>query len=38
MKFVKYTKYIPDPFEDLSADELMNMLQEFLLDKEGQIL
>ncbi len=32
MKFVKYTKYIPDPFGDLSADELMNMLQEFLLE------
>jgi Ca-activated chloride channel family protein len=31
MKYVKYSKYIPDPFEGLSAEDLMQMLQEFLL-------
>ena len=32
MKFIKYTKYVPDPFEDLSSEELMQMLQDFLLE------
>ena len=32
MKYIKYGKHIPDPFEDLSAEDLMQMLQEFLLD------
>lgn len=31
MKYVKYSKYIPDPFDGLSAEGLMQMLQEFLL-------
>lgn len=31
MKYVKYSKYIPDPFEGLSAEDLMQLLQEFLL-------
>ena len=32
MKFIKYGKYVPDPFEGLSAEDLMQMLQDFLLD------
>jgi Ca-activated chloride channel family protein len=32
MKFVKYTKYVPDPFDDLSAEDLLQLLQDFLLD------
>ena len=32
MKYVKYSKYIPDPFEDLSAEDLLQMLGDFLLD------
>jgi Ca-activated chloride channel homolog len=32
MKYVKYSKYVPDPFDDLSAEDLMQMLQDFLLD------
>lgn len=31
MKFIKYSKYTPDPFEGLSAEDLMQLLQEFLL-------
>ena len=32
MKFVKYSKYVPDPFDDLSAEDLLQMLGDFLLD------
>ncbi len=32
MKYVKYSKYVPDPFDDLSAEDLLQMLQDFLLD------
>ncbi len=32
MRYVKYSKYVPDPFDDLSAEDLMQMLQDFLLD------
>ena len=32
MKYIKYGKHIPDPFENLSAEDLMQMLQDFLLD------
>ncbi|MHB8653678.1 MAG: vWA domain-containing protein [Terriglobia bacterium] len=31
MKFIKYSKYTADPFDGLSAEDLMQMLQEFLL-------
>jgi len=31
MKYVKYSKFIPDPFEGLSAEDLMKLLQDFLL-------
>lgn len=31
MKFIKYSKYTADPFDGLSAEDLMKMLQEFLL-------
>ncbi len=31
MKFIKYSKYTADPFEGLSAEDLMQLLQEFLL-------
>src|SRR5215467_11074014 len=32
MKYVKYTKYVPNPFDDLSAEDLLEMLGDFLLD------
>jgi Ca-activated chloride channel homolog len=32
MKFIKYGKYVADPFEGLSAEDLMQLLQDFLLD------
>ena len=32
MKFVNYTKYVPNPFDDLSAEDLLQLLQDFLLD------
>jgi Ca-activated chloride channel homolog len=32
MKFVKYSKYVPNPFDDLSAEDLLQMLGDFLLD------
>ncbi|HUY14793.1 MAG TPA: VWA domain-containing protein [Terriglobia bacterium] len=32
MKYINYTKYIGDPFEDLTAEDLMQVLQDFLLD------
>ncbi len=31
MKYVKYSKYTPDPFDGLSAEDLMQLLQDFLL-------
>ncbi len=32
MRFVNYTKYVPEPFDDLSAEDLLQLLQDFLLD------
>jgi Ca-activated chloride channel family protein len=32
MKFVNYSKYVPNPFDDLSAEDLLQLLQDFLLD------
>lgn len=32
MKYVKYTKYTGDPFESLSPEDLLQLLQDFLLD------
>src|SRR5260370_40714738 len=32
MKFIKYSKYVADPFENLTAEDLMQLLQDFLLD------
>ena len=32
MKFVKYGKYVPNPFDDLSAEDLLQLLQDFLLE------
>ena len=31
MKYVKYSKYVGDPFDGLSAEDLLQMLQDFLL-------
>jgi Ca-activated chloride channel homolog len=31
MKYIKYSKYVPDPFENLSAEDLLQLLQDFLL-------
>ena len=36
MKYVKYSKYVPDPFDDLTAEDLMQMLGDFLLDSGFQ--
>ncbi len=32
MKYVKYGKHIANPFDDLSAEDLLQMLQDYLLD------
>jgi len=32
MKYIRYGKHIPDPFEGLDAEDLMQMLQDFFLD------
>jgi len=32
MKYIKYSKYVADPFDDLSAEDLLQMLGDFLLD------
>ena len=32
MRFVKYCKYVPSPFDDLSPEDLLQLLQDFLLD------
>src|ERR1700686_5000771 len=32
MKFIKYGKYVADPFDGLSAEDLMQLLQDYLLD------
>jgi len=32
VKFVKYSKYVADPFDGLSAEDLLQLLQDFLLD------
>jgi Ca-activated chloride channel family protein len=32
MKYINYTKYIGDPFEDLTPEDLMQLLQDYLLD------
>ncbi len=32
MKYVKYSKYVADPFDDLSPEDLLQMLGDFLLD------
>jgi len=31
MKYIKYSKFVPDPFEGMSAEDLMQLLQDFLL-------
>ncbi len=32
MKYIKYSKYVADPFEGLSAEDLLQLLQDFLLE------
>ena len=32
MKYIKYSKFVPDPFEGMSAEDLMQLLQDFLLE------
>ncbi len=32
MKFIKYSKFVGTPFEGLSAEDLLQLLQDFLLD------
>jgi Ca-activated chloride channel family protein len=32
MKYIKYSKYTPDPFDGLSAEDLLQLLQDFLLE------
>jgi Ca-activated chloride channel family protein len=32
MKFIKYSKYVADPFDGLSAEDLLQLLQDFLLE------
>ena len=32
MKYIKYSKYVADPLNDLSAEDLLQLLQDFLLE------
>ena len=32
MKYIKYSKYVADPFDALSAEDLLQLLQDFLLE------
>ncbi len=32
MKYIKYSKYNPDPFDGLSAEDLLQLLQDYLLE------
>ncbi|MFZ0962787.1 MAG: VWA domain-containing protein [Terriglobia bacterium] len=32
MRYVKYSQYVADPFDELSAEDLLQMLQDYLLD------
>ena len=32
MKYIKYSKYTPDPFDALSAEDLLQLLQDYLLE------
>ncbi|MFB3920324.1 MAG: VWA domain-containing protein [Terriglobia bacterium] len=32
MKYIKYSKYAPDPFDGLSAEDLLQLLQDYLLE------
>ncbi len=32
MKYIKYSKFVGDPFENLSTEDLMQLLQDFLLE------
>jgi Ca-activated chloride channel family protein len=32
MKYIKYSKYLPNPFDDLSTEDLMRLLQDYLLE------
>ena len=32
MKYIKYSKYTPDPFDGLSAEDLLQLLQDYLLE------
>jgi Ca-activated chloride channel homolog len=32
MKYIKYSKFVPDPFDGLSSEDLLQLLQDFLLD------
>ena len=36
MKFIKYTKYVPDPAAEMSMDELLNALSDYLLQSGFQ--
>ena len=31
MKYIKYSKYVPNPLDDLSTEDLMRLLQDYLL-------
>ncbi len=32
MKYIKYSKFVPDAFDDLSAEDLMQLLQDYMLE------
>jgi len=32
MKYIKYSKYLPNPFDDLRTEDLMRLLQDYLLE------
>jgi Ca-activated chloride channel family protein len=32
MKYIKYSKYVPDPFDGLSTEDLLKLVQDYLLE------
>ena len=36
MKFIKYTKYVPDPASEMSMDDLLSALSDYLLQSGFQ--
>ena len=36
MKFIKYKKYVPDPASEMSMEDLLSALSDYLLETPGR--